>query len=69
MCKTVGDLDLHRSQEASTLIFHLLWLRGVERVSELALRMKDNCFAGKLSMIRAQTLLDFSRSQAFRNLL
>ena len=69
--KTLRGLDLHKSQEVSILILHLriLWLEGVGRLTELALGMKDCCLAGKLSRILAQTLLDFSRLQASKNLL
>ena len=39
-------------------------IKGVGRVSELALRMKDSCLAGNPSRTLDQTLFDFSKSQA-----
>ena len=69
ICNTVGEFDLHRWHETSNFIFNLLGLIGVGRVPELALKMKDNCFAGSLLRILDQTILDFSKSQASRNLL
>ena len=36
-------------------------------MSELALKIKANCFAGSPLRILDQTLLDFSKSQASRN--
>ena len=64
----MGECDLHKRHEASNLIFHRLWLRGVGRVSELALKIRDNCFTGSPLRIQDQTLLDFFKSQASRNL-
>ena len=60
--QTVGVFDLPRYHEASNLILHHLWLREVGRVLELALKIKDNCFAGSPLRILDQTLLDFSKS-------
>ena len=68
MCCTVGWWCLQRGHLESILIFRLLRLSGVGRVTDPALTRKESCPAGRPAWMRPHTLFWASSSVMARNL-
>ena len=63
--QTMGVFDFPRYHEALNLILHHLWLRGVGRVLELALKIKDNCFADPIRLLQVIGIHELALNRKF----